>query len=170
MLDKVRTGHCDVVVMDITMPGKDGMETLAELKYEKPGLPVLMLSMHPEEQFAVRALKAGALGYLTKESAQDELLAATRKVSQGRKYVSSSLAERLASALQDGERSPHENLSDREYQVMRLLASGKTATEISKELGLSVKTISTHRSRVLKKMHLKSNSDLTRHAIHNRLI
>ena len=111
VLSKVRAGNYDVVVLDITMPGKDGMDVLAQLRYEKPGLPVLMLSMHPEEQFAVRALRAGASGYLTKESAQDELVAAIRKVSSGGKYVSSSLAEKLASVIQQGERLPHGTLS-----------------------------------------------------------
>ena len=170
VLEKVRTGNYDVVVMDITMPGKDGMDTLAQLKSENPGLAVLMLSMHPEEQFAVRALRAGASGYLTKESAQEELVAAIRRVSQGRNYVSSALAERLASVVRYGEHAPHETLSDREYQVMRLLASGKTVTEIAKALALSVKTTSTYRSRVLKKMCLKTNADLTRYAINNRLV
>jgi DNA-binding NarL/FixJ family response regulator len=169
VLSKVKTGNYDVVVLDITMPGKDGMEVLAQLRYEKPGLPVLMLSMHPEEQFAVRALRAGASGYLTKESAQDELVAAIREVSRGAKYVSSSLAERLASVIQRGERLPHETLSDREWEVMRLLASGKTVTEIARALSLSVKTISTYRSRILQKMRMKNNAELTRYALDNHL-
>ena len=169
VLNKVRAGNYDVVVLDITMPGKDGMDVLAQLRYEKPGLPVLMLSMHPEEQFAVRALRAGASGYLTKESAQDELVAAIRKVSSGGKYVSSSLAEKLAFVIQQGERLPHYTLSDRECEVMRQLASGKTVTEIATALSLSVKTISTYRSRILKKMQMKNNADLVRYAVNNRL-
>jgi len=169
VLSKVGAGNYDVVVLDITMPGKDGMDVLAQLKYEKPGLPVLMLSMHPEEQFALRALRAGASGYLTKESAQDELVAAIRKVSSGGKYVSSSLAEKLASVVEKGERLPHGTLSSREFEVMRLLASGKTVTEIAGALSLSVKTISTYRSRILKKMQMKNNAELTRYAVNNRL-
>ena len=152
------------------MPGKTGIDVLAQLKYERPKLPVLMLSMHPEEQYAVRALRAGASGYLTKESAPDELVAAIRKVSTGGKYVSASLAERLASLLQKAEQLPHDTLSHREYQVMCLMASGKTVSEIAKELSLSVKTISTYRSRILEKMKMKNNAELTHYAINNSLI
>ena len=170
VLNKVKVGDFDVVLLDISMPGKTGIEVLAQLKYERPKLPVLMLSMHPEEQYAVRALRAGASGYLTKESAPDELVAAIRKVSTGGKYVSSSLAERLASLLQKAEQLPHDILSRREYQVMCLMASGKTVSEIAKELSLSVKTISTYRSRILEKMKMKNNAELTRYAINNSLI
>lgn len=170
VLDKVRKDDYDVVLLDIAMPGKDGMDVLTQLKYERPELPVLMLSMYPEEQFAVRALRAGASGYLTKESAPDELVTAIRKVSTGGKYVSSSLAERLASLLQKAERLSHEILSDREYKVMCLIASGKTVTEIAKELSLSVKTISTYRSRILVKMQMKNNAELTLYAVKNGLI
>lgn len=170
VLNKVKVGDFDVVLLDISMPGKTGIEVLAQLKYERPKLPVLMLSMHPEEQYAVRALRAGASGYLTKESAPDELVAAIRKVSTGGKYVSSSLAERLASLLQKAEQLPHDILSRREYQVMCLMASGKTVSEIAKELSLSVKTISTYRSRILEKMEMKNNAELTRYAINNSLI
>jgi len=162
VLSKVRATSYDVVILDITMPGIDGMDVLAQLKSEKPGLPVLMISMHPEEQYAVRALKAGASGYLTKESAPEELVAAIRKVTAGGRYVSSSLAERLASILQENtNRLPHETLSDREYQVMSLIAT---------KLSLSVKTISTYRSRILDKMKLKNNAELTHYAIDNRLV
>ena len=170
VLSKVKAGNYDVVILDITMPGKDGMDVLAQLKYEKPGLPILMLSMHPEEQFAVRALRAGASGYLTKDSASDELAIAIRKVSQGGKYISPSLAEKLASIVQEGQRLPHETLSDREFEVMRLLASGKTVTEIARALSLSVKTISTYRSRILNKMQMKNNAELTRYAVNSRLV
>ena len=170
VLNKVKVGDFDVVLLDISMPGKTGIDVLAQLKYERPKLPVLMLSMHPEEQYAVRALRAGASGYLTKESAPDELVAAIRKVSTGGKYVSSSLAERLASLLQKAEQLPHDILSRREYQVMCLMASGKTVSEIAKELSLSVKTISTYRSRILEKMKMKNNAELTRYAINNSLI
>ena len=171
VLNKVKVGDFDVVLLDISMPGKTGIDVLAQLKYERPKLPVLMLSMHPEEQYAVRALRAGASGYLTKESAPDELVGAIRKVSTGGKYVSASLAEKLASIVQkEGEELPHQTLSDRELHVMCLIASGKTVSEIAKGLSLSVKTISTYRSRILEKMKMKNNAELTRYAINNSLI
>jgi len=171
VLSKVRADNYDVVLLDISMPGKTGIDVLSELKNEKPGLRILMLSMHPEEQYAVRALRAGASGYLTKESAPEELVAAIRKVSAGGKYVSSSLAEKLASVVQENaEQLPHEKLSDREYRVMCMIASGKTVSEIAKELSLSVKTISTYRSRILQKMKMKNNAELTRYAISKSLI
>jgi two-component system invasion response regulator UvrY len=171
VLSKVGTSDYDVVLLDITMPGKDGLDVLTRLKSEKPRLPVLMLSMHPEEQYAVRALKLGASGYVTKESAPDELVIAIRKVSTGGKYVSSSLAERLASVVQENaEQLPHEGLSDREYRVMCMIASGKTVSEIAKELSLSVKTISTYRFRILEKMKMKNNAELTHYAINNHLV
>jgi two-component system invasion response regulator UvrY len=171
VLTKVRVGEYDVVLMDISMPVKNGIDVLAQLKYERPKLPVLMLSMHPEEQYAVQALKAGASGYLTKESAPNELVGAIRKVSTGGKYVSASLAEKLAAIVQKGyEELPHQTLSERELHVMRLIASGKTVSEIAKELSLSVKTISTYRSRILDKMQMKNNAQLTRYAINNSLI
>jgi len=169
-LSKVRAGDYDVVLLDITMPGKDGIDVLTQLKCEKPRLPILVLSMHPEEQFAVRALRAGASGYLTKESAPDELVTAIQKVLSGGKYVSPSLAEELASVIQQSEKLPHESLSNREYQVMCLFASGKTATEIAKGLSLSVKTISTYRSRILEKMGMKNNAELIHYAVKNRLV
>ena len=171
VLNKVRASDYDVVLLDIAMPGKDGLDVLTQLKYDKPRLPVLMLSMYPEEQFAVRALRAGASGYLTKESAPDELISAIRKVSAGGKYVSSALAEKLALDLQSGgEQPPHETLSDREYRVMCLIASGKTVTEIARELSLSVKTISTYRRRILDKMKMKNNAELTHYAMSRRLV
>lgn len=170
VLDKVRVVDYDVVLLDISMPGKDGIDVLTQLKSEKSRLHILVLSMHPEEQFAVRALKAGASGYLTKDSAADELVAAIQKVSSGGKYVSSSLAEKLASVVQEAEQLPHESLSNREYQVMCLLASGRTPTEIAGELSLSVKTISTYRSRILEKMKMKNNAELIHYAIENRLV
>ena len=171
VLSKVRTGNYDLVLLDISMPGKDGMDVLTQLKNERPALLVLMVSMHPEEQYAVRALKAGASGYLTKESAPDELIVAIRKVSTGRKYVSSALAERLAALLQeDAEVLPHEALSSREYQVMCMIASGKTLKEIAGELSLSIKTISTYRSRILEKMKMRNNAELIHYAVKNRLV
>jgi two-component system, NarL family, invasion response regulator UvrY len=166
-----RTGDYDVVLLDITMPIRDGLDVLSQLKHERPTLPVLILSMHPEEQYAVRALRAGASGYLTKESAPEELVAAIRKVSAGGKYVSASLAERLASiVLEEGEVLPHETLSGREYQIMCLIASGKTVSEAARELALSVKTVSTYRTRILEKLKLKSTAELIRYATKNELV
>jgi len=171
LLSKIKENDYDVVVLDITMPGRDGIDVLKQLRSERPELPILMLSIHPEEQYALRALKAGASGYLTKESAPDELVVAIRKVSQGGKYISSSLAEKLAFELEVGrEQAPHETLSDREYHVMCLIASGKTVMEIAQELSLSEKTISTYRSRILEKMKMKNNAELTYYAIKNQLV
>ena len=171
VLERVAKNDYDVVLLDISMPGRNGLDVLKELKGQKPKLPVLVLSIHPEEQYAVRVLKAGASGYLTKESAQDELISAIQKVSTGRKYISPSLAERLALDLEMGaEKPPHESLSDREYQVMCMIASGKTVKEIAQELFLSVKTVSTYRARLLDKMRMKSNAELTYYAIKHRLI
>ncbi len=171
VLSKVRATQYDVVLLDISMPGSSGVDIVRQLKNERPRLPVLILSIHPEEQYAVRALRAGASGYLTKESAPEELIAAIRKVSTSGKYVSSSLAERLASDLESGdEQLPHRTLSDREYQVMCMIALGKTVTEIAEGLSLSVKTISTYRSRILEKMKMKNNAELTYYAVKNRLV
>ncbi len=171
VLDKVWKNNYDVVVLDISMPGRSGLDILKEIKNHKPRLPVLVLSMYPEEQYAVRVLKAGAAGYLTKESASTELMAAMQKVLQGKKYISTSLAERLAFDLErDTEKAVHEELSDREYQVMCLIASGKTVKEIAEELSLSVKTISTYRTRILEKMDMKNNAELTHYAIHHQLV
>jgi len=170
-LAKIREGQYDVVLLDISMPGRSGLEVLKDIRTERPKLPVLILSMHSEEQYAVRALRAGAAGYLTKASAPDELIGAIRKVSRGRKYVTASLAEKLALELDaDTRKPPHEMLSDREYQVMLMLASGKSVTEIADELSLSVKTISTYRSRILEKMNMKKNAELTLYAVQNGLV
>ena len=171
VLNKIREGDYDVIVLDITMPGRNGMDVLRQLRSERPRLPVLILSIHSEEQYALRALRAGASGYLTKESAPDELVVAIRKVSWGGKYISSSLAEKLAFKLEVGrEQAPHETLSDREYQVMCRIASGKTVMEIAQELSLSEKTISTYRSRSLEKMKMKNHAELTYYAIKNQLV
>lgn len=171
VLEKVFKKDINVVLLDISMPGRSGLDILRDMKRQKPKLVVLVLSMHPEEQYAVQALKEGASGYLTKKSAPDELLTALRKVSSGGKYVSSSLAEKLAYALEkDGEKPPHETLSVREYEVMRMISSGKTVTEIARELFLSPKTISTYRARILEKMRMKNNAQLVRYAIKNRLV
>ena len=171
VLKNVREQNWDIVILDITMPDRSGLEVLKELKNIRPKLPVLILSIHPEEQYAVRVLKAGAAGYMTKESAPEELVKAVRKVIRGSKYISPSLAEKLAFDLEtDSEKPLHETLSDREYQVMCMIASGKTVKEIAKELYLSVKTISTHRARILGKMKMKTNAELTHYAIKNRLV
>jgi two-component system, NarL family, invasion response regulator UvrY len=170
-LDQVRTGEWDVLVLDITMPGRSGFDILKELKHEQPDLPVLVLSIHAEEQFAVRVLKAGASGYLTKENAPAELIRAIRKVVGGGKYISRSLAETLAFGLDtDSARPQYEILSDREFQVMQLIASGKTLAEIAETLSLSAKTVSTYRTRLLEKMNFKNNAEIIRYAIENRLI
>ncbi|HYA85966.1 MAG TPA: response regulator transcription factor [Nitrospirota bacterium] len=171
VLEKVRNGHFDVLLLDISMPGRSGLDILKELKAERPKLPVLVLSMYPEEQYAIRVLKAGASGYLTKESAPDELVVALRKVAQGKKYVSPSLAEKLAFDLEMDTTKPlHEMLSDREYQVLCMVASGKTVGEIAENLSLSAKTISTYRARILDKMNMKNNAELTHYAIQNKLV
>jgi two-component system invasion response regulator UvrY len=171
VLDQVRKDEYDLVLLDIAMPGRGGLDTLRQLKHEKPELPVLVLSMYPEEQYAIRAFKAGVSGYLTKESAPEELISAIRKVTQGGKYVSSSLAEKLAFNLEtDTEKPLHEKLSDREYEVMIMIASGKTVKEIADKLSLSVKTISTNRVRALKKMGMKNNAEITYYAIKQGLV
>jgi two-component system invasion response regulator UvrY len=171
VLNKIRQNGFDVVLLDISMPGRTGLDILRELKSEKPKLHILVLSMYPEEQYAVRVLRAGASGYLTKESAPDELIAAIRRVSTGKKYVTPSLAEKLVVDLDvDLEKTPHEILSDREYQVMCLIASGKTVGEIAEKLALSAKTVSTYRSRILDKLKMKNNAELTHYAIQNRLV
>jgi DNA-binding NarL/FixJ family response regulator len=170
-IERVWKENWDVVVLDITMPGRSGLEVLKEIKKSKPKLPVLVLSMHPEDQFAIRLLKIGASGYMTKESAPNELVGAVRKVIAGGRYVSPALAEKMASYLTiDVHTPPHERLSDREFLVLRLIASGKTPTAIAKELALSVKTISTYRMRILEKMSMANNAELTHYAIQNRLV
>jgi two-component system invasion response regulator UvrY len=171
VLDKAAEVGPDVVLLDISMPGRSGLDILKQLKTDMPGTAVLVLSMYSEEQYALRALKAGASGYLTKESAPDRLIEAIRLVSRGRKYISASVAEKLAYNLEQGEeKPPHENLSDREYQVMCMIASGKTVKEIAADLTLSVKTISTYRTRILEKMGLRNNAALTHYAVQNRLV
>ena len=161
----------DVVVLDITMPGKGGLEVLQELRRERPKVPVLVLSAHPEEQLALRLLKAGAAGYLTKDKAPQVLIAAVRKVLRGGRYISESLAEKAVQALASPTTKPlHEALSDREYQVMRMIASGKTIQEIGKDCFLSVRTVSTYRARTLEKMDMKTNTDLIRYALQNKLV
>ena len=170
-LGKVLKSEYDLVVLDIKMPGKSGLDVLKEIKQHKPNLPVLILSMHPEEQFAIRAMRAGASGYLTKDCAGDELVLAIRKAVKGERYISGTLAEILAGELNINSGKPlHEILSDREYQVMLLIASGKPVGAIAKELCLSVKTISSYRTNILLKTRMKNNSELTHYAIQNNLV
>ena len=171
VLDKIRAEAWDVVVLDISMPDHSGLDILKQLKAEQPKLPVLVLSMHPEDRYAMRVLKAGASGYLAKDSAADELVKAIRKVVSGGRYVSPSLAEKMAFDVgADASKLPHETLSDREFQVLRLIADGKSVTEIAAELSLSVKTVSTYRARLLEKMNLSTNAELIHYAIRNHLI
>jgi two-component system invasion response regulator UvrY len=168
-VELARKKRWDVVVLDIMMPGRDGLEVLQELRRERPKLPVLILSAHPEDQLALRLLKAGAAGYLTKEKAPEVLLAAIRKVVSGGKYISESLAEKVVFAC-ESEKAPHETLSNREYQIIRMIASGKTMQEIGKELFLSVRTVSTYRARILEKMNMNTNAEIIRYAVDHNLI
>ena len=171
VLELIHRQNWDILILDITMPGRSGLEVLKEVKHEYPRLPVLVLSIHPEDQFAIRTLKAGAAGYMTKENAPEELIKAIKKVLGGGKYVSSSLAEKLAAELTaDAGKPPHDALSDREYQVMRMIASGKTVRVIADELSLSVKTVSTHRARLLEKMKMKNNAELMYYVLTNHLM
>jgi DNA-binding NarL/FixJ family response regulator len=170
-MSKVLKSDYDLVVLDIKMPGKSGLDVLKEIKQHRPKLPVLILSMHPEEQFAIRAMRAGASGYLTKECAGDELVLAIRKALKGERYISSTLAEILAGELNiDSGKPLHEILSDREYQVMLMIASGKPVGAIAKELCLSVKTISSYRTNILLKTRMKNNAEITHYAIQNKLV
>ena len=170
LFDFLENNEVDVVILDISMPDGNGLEALTKLKKQQPELPVLILSVHSEEQYAMRVLKSGGAGYLTKESAPDQLVNAINKVVGGGKYVSPSLAEKLAFELESGEQPSHENLSNREFQVLSMIASGMTVKEISDKLYLSVKTVSTYRSRILNKMNLKTNAELTHYAIKNKLV
>ena len=170
ILDKFDKQHFDLIVLDISMPGMNGIEVLKTIRLQKPKLPVLILSIYPEEQYAIRVLRSGASGYLTKESAPNELINAIRKIAAGGKYITHSLAEKLALAIDENTEKPlHETLSDREFQVLKLIASGKTPNEIANLLCLSEKTISTYRSRTLEKMRMKNNSELMHYAIQHGL-
>lgn len=170
-LDQVWRGGWHVVILDLSMPGRSGLETLHEIKKTAPELPVLILSMHPEDQFAVRLLRAGASGYITKSCTSSDLLVALRKVIDGGRYLTLPVAECLAANLRaEIPRYPHESLSDREFEVLLAIAAGKTVGEIASEFSLSVKTISTHRSRILRKMEMNSNAQLTHYAIRSRLV
>ncbi|MEI6948798.1 response regulator transcription factor [Paraflavisolibacter sp. H34] len=170
-LKKIIQQEFDVLICDLSMPGRNGLEVVKQVKQHRPRLPVLILSIHPEEQYAVRSLRAGAAGYLNKDVATEELVKAVQRVLQGRKYISSSMAEKLAEELdRENQKPPHEQLSDRELSVFKLLAEGKAVSEIAELLALSATTISTYRARVLTKMNMKANAELTRYALENHLI
>jgi len=166
----VRKTDCTLVLLDITLPDRSGFDVLKQLKYEYPGIPVLILSVHPEDQYGLRLIKAGASGYLMKEGAPEELVKAIRKVHAGGKYVSASLAEKLVSHLGAFDKPPHENLSDREFQILCLIAGGKSLKGIADELCISEKTVSTYRARILEKMKMSTNADLTRYALDHHLV
>jgi len=170
-LARIREDEYDVAVLDMSMPGRSGIELIRQVKQEKPRLPILVLSMHSEEQYAVRALKAGASGYLTKESAADQLVTAIRRIAAGGAFVTPETAQRLALDLNGAAAAaPHTLLSDREFQVFRFIAGGKTVSDIAKQLSLSVKTISTHKTRIMRKMGLANQTELIRYAIEHRLL
>jgi two-component system, NarL family, invasion response regulator UvrY len=171
LFDRLKELEWDVVVMDLSMPGGSGLNTLKEIKHNHPKMPVLILSMYPEDQYAVRTLKAGASGYLTKESASEELVNAMQKILHGGKYINATVAEKLLLQLgNEDARPPHELLSDREYQVLCMIASGKEVGQIATDLTLSVKTVSTYRARILEKMNMKTNAELTHYAIETKLV
>ncbi len=171
VLSHVRGQVCNLLILDVNMPGRSGVDVLKEVKKLCPGMPVLMLSVQPEDQYAVRCLKAGAAGYLCKDSAEEELVKATQKVMEGGRYVSMQLSEKLAREIQQpSNKEPHQLLSDRELEVMRMIASGKSLTDIAETLHVSVKTVGTYRSRCLLKMQMQSNADLVRYVLEHRLL
>lgn len=171
LVKKVIKEKWDVVISDLTMPGKSGLEAMGEIKQLFPELPVLILSIHPEEQYAIRALRAGAAGYLSKDTAPDELVNAVHRVLQGKKFITLSVAEKIADSFNlDTDKMLHERLSDRELNVFKMIASGKSVTEIAETLSLSATTVSTYRSRIMTKMNMKTNANLTLYAIENGLL
>ncbi len=171
LLREARASSWNIIISDISMPGRNGLETLKQLKEFYPKVPVLILSMHPEDQYAIRALRAGASGYLTKESASEELVNAVRKILSGKRYITADVAEKLAENLDfDSTKSLHEMLSDREFDVLKMIASGKTVTEIADKFSLSITTVSTYRARILFKTKMKTNAELTHYAIQNSLV
>ncbi len=170
LFQELKTSDVDLVLLDISMPGESGLDALKELRQSYPQVRTLILSVHPEHRFAVRALRAGASGYITKETAVEELVQAIRKIVAGGKYVSASLAEQLVAELETGDKPRHESLSDREFEVLRMIAAGKTRNEIAEELALSISTVNTYRQRILEKMNMENNAELTRYAIEHGLI
>jgi two-component system invasion response regulator UvrY len=171
LLKKVTSEEWDVVITDISMPGRSGLDVLQQMRLDHPKLPILILSVHPEEQYAIRVLRAGASGYLNKDSAPEDLVKAVNRVLLGKKYITPSIAEKLATTLeQDSEKSPHEYLSDREFEVLKLLAAGRSVSDIAEQISLSASTVSTYRARIMVKMNLKTNADLTLYCIEHKLI
>jgi two-component system, NarL family, invasion response regulator UvrY len=170
VIQKINEKQYDILILDISMPKRNGIDLLNQLKIEKPEIPILILSIHPEEQYAIRVLKAGAAGFINKASAPEELVHAIRKITEGGKYISPVVAEQLATNILNSGQAPHEHLSDREFQVMLMIASGNTTKEIAEELSLSVKTISTYRARLLEKMELENNAKLTKYVLQHNLL
>jgi len=164
-------GEWDLIISDISMPGRSGLEALQQIKEINPRIPVLIMSMHPEDQYALRVFKAGASGYLSKDAVHEELMTAIRLIRNGRKFITPSIAEKLAGALDtDADKEPHEYLSNREFDVLKMLAGGKSISEIAEQLSLSATTVSTYRARILEKTGMKTNADLTRYALEKKLI
>src|SRR5690242_13332411 len=164
-------GEWDLIISDISMPGRSGLEALQQIKEINPRIPVLIMSMHPEDQYALRVFKAGASGYLSKDAVHEELMTAIRLIRNGRKFITPSIAEKLAGALDtDADKEPHEYLSNREFDVLKMLAGGKSISEIADQLSLSATTVSTYRARILEKTGMKTNADLTRYALEKKLI
>lgn len=171
LIKKLLRGKWDVVISDLSMPGKSGLDALQYIRQQYPGLPVLILSIHPEEQYAIRVLKAGAAGYLSKDTAAEELVNAVKRVLMGKKYITVTMAEKIADAFnRSSDKKPHELLSDREFEVFKMIAAGKAVSEIADLLSLSVTTVSTYRARIMAKMNMKSNANLTLYAIENNLL
>ncbi len=171
LMSKITEEDWDIILCDLSMPGRSGLDALRQIKQAYPSLPVLIMSMHAEDQYALRVLKAGASGYLGKDNIHEDIIKAIRTVLLGKKFITPSVAEKLAQAFEsDDKQSPHEKLSDREFDVFKLLAAGKAVSDIADQLSLSVTTVSTYRARILEKMTLKSNADLTRYALNNNLI
>jgi len=171
LFNQVLKNEWDVVITDISMPGRSGLDVLQQIRQHYPKLPILVLSVHPEDQYAIRVMRTGASGYLNKDSAPEELVKALHRILLGKKYITPSLAEKLADTLdQDTDRLPHENLSDREFEVLKMLAAGMPVADIADTLSLSPTTVSTYRARILQKMNAKTNADLTRYAMENKLI
>jgi two-component system invasion response regulator UvrY len=171
VIKKTGSDEWDIIISDLSMPGRSGLDVVQHVKQNFPKLPVLILSIHPEEQYAIRALKAGAAGYLSKDAATEELVKAVQRVLQGRKYISPAIAEKMADELDlDASKPPHEVLSDREFDVFKMIAAGKTVSEIAEQLSLSITTVSTYRARIMVKMDMKNNAELTRYGLENKLI
>jgi two-component system, NarL family, invasion response regulator UvrY len=171
VIKKTASDEWDIIISDLSMPGRSGLDVVQHVKQNFPKLPVLILSIHPEEQYAIRVLKAGAAGYLSKDTATEELVKAVQRVLQGRKYISSAIAEKMADGLDlDVIKPPHEVLSDREFDVFKMIAAGKTVSEIAEQLSLSITTVSTYRARIMVKMDMKTNAELTRYGLENKLI